>query len=237
VPENLPARRTAPRSRAELERPYRHPYRAAALAAAGERRGAAALSGVLLAGGTIGALAASPLLWLTAAVGALLAVAFAIALAWVTVRDGTTALRRGRRRSELGAVLAARPHAGEADRDVVHDAFAVTVEDDGRLLTWRFRPLGVDERVHEDLDDEIEVPGRPRPAASIGAPPGCAAGAAPPPAEQLVEAQERAADRERAAADAAGRGELAIEARTTAAALRSATGQDARPRRRSRPRS
>ena len=154
--------------------------------------------------------------------------------------------RTWRGRTELGTVRRGRPQAGGEDPDLVHDEFAVSVEDEGFLVTWRFRPLGVGDQLTED---EIEVPGRPRYGASPAEQRAFDAFDAARAAEQLVEAQARAAEREAraiqaadlATADAARRAEIAAEARSTAAALQRVTGQrappglaDARPARRGR---
>jgi hypothetical protein len=137
------------------------------------------------------------------------------------------------RRSELASVLARRPQAGEEDPDLAHDLFAVTVEDDGHFLTWRFRPLAIDE---QPTIDEVEVPGRPRHGARAIEDRIFAAEDAAIAAEQLVAAQDRAAEREVNAARAARRvveaadlsADLAVEARSTAEALRHLTGQRSR---------
>jgi hypothetical protein len=228
-----PDRPDRPQRRAELEAPYRHPFRHSAgvtWRALPSLRNQALLAGVLVAGGGIGAVAVSPLLLLTAAVGVLLAVIVALTLAWSTIGDGLALVRRARQKSELRSVLEARPHAGTQDPDVVHDLFAVTAEDDGWLYTWRFRPLDFYETPD---DDEVEVPGRPRHAAQVVTEARFDAHDAARAAEQLILAQDAAAAREAAAAgaayggieDADERADLAIEARTTAAALQRATGQ------------
>jgi hypothetical protein len=228
---DLPER---PPRRAELEAPYRRPYRVSAAAswrAQPRVRHQAYLAGALIAGGGIGAIAVSPVLLLTLAVGVMLLLVVLGALGWSTARDGLALVRRSRQKSELRSALEARPHAGDQDTAVAHDLFAVTAQDDGWLCTWRFRPL----RLHEAPGDaEVEVPGRPRYAARIVTETRFDAHDTARAAEQLVLAQDAAAAREAAAAgaaydgieDASERADLAIEARTTAAALRRATGQD-----------
>jgi hypothetical protein len=227
-----------PPRRDELEAPYRHPFRvtgAATWRALPRVRLQAALAAVLIVGGGIGTAAVSPLLVLTVAVGVLVALLALMTWSLPTVSGGLALQRAWRQKSELRAVREARPHAGDSDPELVHDEFAVTAEDDGWLLTWRFRPLRVAEQAG---DDEVEVPGRPRYAARAISEARFDAHDTAVAAEQLVAAQEDAAAREaRAAAaahdgitDATERAELAIEARTTAAALRRATGQGDRRR-------
>jgi hypothetical protein len=158
-----------------------------------------------------------------------------VAVAWLfaILREGLRLQRSWRQPSELGRVRSYRPQAGAEDPDMAHDEFAVTVEDDGRLLTWRFRPLLISE--HPD-EREMEIPGRPRYAASAVDDVPFDIHDTARAAEQLVVAQEQAAQREAAAAmvahavngDAASRAELAAEARSTAAALQRATGQRSR---------
>jgi hypothetical protein len=104
------------------------------------------------------------------------------------------------------------------------------VQDDGRLVTWRFRPLLISE---QPGDDEIEIPGRPRYAVSPIDDAPYDTQDTVRASEQLVLAQAEAAKREaasaaaaRAAIDAdAEHAQLEAEARSTAAALRRATGQ------------
>lgn len=235
--DRLPDR---PISRRELEAPYRRPFRhilATIWRAQPLLRVYSFLAPALFAVGAIGVAAGEPLLGLLAGVGAFLL--WLTAGGWVltAVRETWRLTRRWAQKSELRSVRERRPHAGSEDAEIAHDQFAVTAEDDGWLLTWRFRPLRVDEAPG---DDEVEVAGRPRFAASAVSERRFDAHDAARAAEQLVAAQEDAARRESAAAaeahggiaDASERAELAIEARTTAAALRGATGQDARRRRR-----
>jgi hypothetical protein len=222
--------------RSELLAPYQRPLRHVAGTAWRRQpvlRRWTALTVTLVAVGTVGAIAGQPLLWLLAGAGAMFGAITLAGWAW-TIADATWRLRRAwSRHTELRTVLARRPQAGSEDPDLAHDLFAVTVEEEGWLVTWRFRPLAISDHPG---DEEIEVPGRPRYAASpvsdMRFDPRDAARAA----EQLVDAQERAAQREEAAAaaahggiaDAEQRAELAAEARSTAAALQRATGQRSR---------
>ncbi len=130
---------------------------------------------------------------------------------------------------ELGRVRSRRPHAGDADAELAHEEYAVSVDDDGRLLTWCFRPLAA---LDEPARDEALVCGTPRYAGRLvdrrTFDPDAALAA-----EQLADAQEDAAQRELEAIDAlraaivdAERArELEAETRSTGAALRGATGQ------------
>lgn len=222
--------------RATLMAPYERPlpYVArAAWRASPQLRRWTLVTVPLVAAGTIGAVAGEPLLWLLAGTGAMFG-AFVLVGWAATIGSTVWRLRRGwGRRSELGTVRAKRPQAGSEDPDVAHDQFAVTVDEGGWLVTWRFRPLPVDE---QPAVEEVEVPGRPRWAASPIANIRFDARDAARAAEQLVTAQEAAAEREEAAAaaahggiaDADRRAELAAEARSTAAALQRATGQRSR---------
>jgi hypothetical protein len=226
-----------PPRRDALEAPYRRPFRHSAgltWRTLPLVRNEAILAGALIVGGGVGALAFSPLLLLTVAAGVFVGLFAAATLSWFAVSDGLKQIRRARQKSELRSVLEARPHAGAQDPDVAHELFAVTAEDDGWLYTWRFRPLRISEQPD---DDEVEVPGRPRYAAEVITERRFDAHDAARAAEQLVTAQDDAATREAKAAgaaydgleDASARADLAIEARTTAAALQRATGQR-RPR-------
>jgi len=92
--------------------------------------------------------------------------------------------------SELARVRARRAHAGDADREVVHDEFAVAVDDGGQLVTWRFRPLPADRTAPQAA---VVLPGAPTYVAlEAGRTPFEPADAVRA-AEQLAEAQERAA--------------------------------------------
>lgn len=196
---------------------------------------AATASGVMVAASIVTAIALrsgapGSLLVLTALVVAL----SVIWTAWVTV-VGAQVIRRRITDwtpvdSGLARVRARRAHAGAADREVVHDEFAVAVDDAGHLVTWRFRPLPANEIAPQSA---IVLPGAPTYVASeAGRVPfdPTDAGLA---AEQLSEAQERAATLEAdAAADARAalgeaerRHELRRETESTAEALRRHTGQ------------
>ncbi|QEC48493.1 hypothetical protein FSW04_13570 [Baekduia soli] len=222
--------------RGELMVPYERPYRyvlARTWRGRPQLRRLTALTVVLLAGGGAGVAAGQPLLGLVLGLGAMFAAA--VAAAWlVAVAQGGRAMTRSwRHPHELASVRAHRPQAGTEDCDVAHVEYAVSVQDDGHLVTWCFRPLEVSEgpRVHE-----VEIPGRPRYAATPVEETPFAARDTVRAAEQLVEAQARAADLEAAAAreahaaiDAArADAELAAEARSTAAALQRSTGQRSR---------
>jgi hypothetical protein len=222
--------------RRELMVPYERPYRhvvAHTWRHQPELRLATGLAIVLGIGGVAGVAAGVELLGLTAGLGAMIGTIVAVAWLVAILRTGWRLTRAWRRRTELATVRAHRPQAGSEDPHVAHAEFAVTVEDDGRLVTWRFRPLPVSEHPGEH---EIEVPGRPRYAASpVGEVPFDVRDTARA-AEQLVIAQDQAARRDAAAAIAAhgtiggapGNAELAAEARSTAAALQRATGQRSR---------
>jgi hypothetical protein len=134
------------------------------------------------------------------------------------------------RGGELERVRARRGHAGEADRELAHDEFAVSVDDAGDLVTWRFTPLAYDAAPPRDAE---LLPGTPCYAArEVGRTPFDPEDAAHA-AEQLADAQDAAARREAAAAGEARRAlvaqeraaELEREARSTAQALRRHTGQ------------
>ncbi|MCW2982796.1 MAG: hypothetical protein JWR63_366 [Conexibacter sp.] len=215
--------------RAELVAPYQRPLRHVAGAAWRTQptlRRWTAVAVPCVAVGTIGAVAGQPLLWLLAGAGGMLAAFVLAGWAW-TISTASWRLRRSwSRRSELGTVRERRPHAGARDPEIAHDEFAVTAEDEGHLVTWRFRPLAISARPR---DGELEIPGRPRYAASpVGDEPFDVEDAARA-AEQLVLAQDRAAAREEAAVTAACDGaERQIEARSTAAALQRTTGQRSR---------
>jgi hypothetical protein len=225
----------------ELERqrlmlPYRRPFRyvlARSWRASGQMRWRTTLAiGFWIAAGA-GAVADSVALRVIGVFGGIVASIAAFPYVYAVIGHTLRLRREWRKKSELGTVRRKRPQAGSEDPDIVHDEFAVTVEDAGYLVTWRFRPLAVTDF---PTDAEIEVPGRPRYAASPIEQRAFDALDAARAAEQLVEAQERAADRERAAVggaenarvDAERRAELAVEAKSTAAALQRATGQRSR---------
>lgn len=219
--------------RRELMRPYRRPLRHVVRVlwrGSAQMRWRLSLAGAFLVAAAVGAVASVQALFAIGVLGAALA-GFA-SLPWLgAIVQHTLRLRREwRRKSDLAPVRRRRPHAGAVDPDLAHDEFAVTAEDEGWLVTWRFRPLAVSQF---PTADEVEVPGRPRYAASPVEQRRFDALDAARAAEQLVEAQERAAQREEAAiaavhdrrADAARRAELSVEAQSTAAALQRATGQ------------
>jgi hypothetical protein len=222
--------------RRELMLPYEHPYRHAIVATwrhQRELRVATALAVVLWLAGAVGVAVGAEELGFAAGVGAFLG-PMAILLWFVAiVRVGWRMTRSWGRTTELGEVRAHRPQAGTEDPDMAHDEFAVTVEEDGHLVTWRFRPLLVSERA---ADGEMEIPGRPRYAVSPVDEMSFDARNTVRAAEQLVMAQAKAAEREAASAEVAraaidadsAHAELAAEARSTAAALRRATGQRSR---------
>ena len=216
-----------------LMAPYEHPYRYALVQTwrhQRELRNATALAVALGVAGAIGAGAGVELLGLLAGVGSMLGCV--VVLLWLVaiVRTGWRLTRSWRQETELAVVRARRPHAGSEDPDVAHDEFAVTAEGDGRLLTWRFRPLLISDHPGEL---ELEVAGRPRYAASIVDETPFDVHDTVRAAEQLVSAQAEAARREAASAAAARAtleqarddAELATEAMSTAAALQRATGQ------------
>ena len=168
------------------------------------------------------------------AVTMLTALATVLWAAWATLAG--VQVIRGRTRDwhprdgELERVRARRNHRGEADRELAHDEFAVSVDDHGELVTWRFTPLAYD--APRPRDAEL-LPGSPCYAARelerTPFDPSDAAHAA----EQLADAQVAAARREAAAVAQAREAlakqrraeELARETRSTAAALRRHTGQ------------
>lgn len=212
--------------------PYEHPYRQAVGATWREQRElrlatAAALS-LWLGGGVSAAVGAEA--GLIACSIAL--VATLLVLGWLlpAMKVGWRLARSGSGTSSLGTVRQHRPHAGLKDPAVAHDEFAVTAEDSGHLVTWRFRPLRVTEQPRAD---EREVPGKPRYAASPAGDEAFDALDVVRASEQLIAAQSAAAALEAAAADAMRlaleqRGVVAermIETGGTAAALQRATGQ------------
>jgi hypothetical protein len=225
-----------PAQRAELMAPYRQPARHVAAVVWRRTFAVRALMavGVLCTvAGAAGVVAGEPLLELLLVVGLLTLISMGFSWGYVTAAETLPLLRAWRQRSVLRDVLEKRPHAGSEDPDLVHDLFAVTVEDDGWLYTWRYRPLAWDEQPGLE---QVEVPGRPRYAAEVILERRFDARDAARAAEQLVEAQEHAAEREALAAAAVAhvveQAELneheAEEARTTAAALQRSTGQRSR---------
>jgi hypothetical protein len=194
-----------------------------------------ALTGALALATAVAALATDGVLpTLLAGLTILVAVLTAIWTAW-SLLAGTQVIRdRTRtwhpRGGELERVRARRAHAGDADRDLAHDEYAVSVDDRGDLITWRFTPLAFDAAAPAGAQ---LVPGVPCYAArEVGRAPFDPQDAARA-AEQLADAQAAAARREAEAAAAARRAlagrrhaaELAQETRSTAAALRRHTGQ------------
>src|SRR4051812_43178587 len=171
-----------------------------------------------------------PLLVLAALV-TLVAVVWSV---WTTIVAVQVIRERTRRwkagDTELERVRVRRTHAPEADQGVAHDEFAVAVEDEGDLVTWRFSPLAADERAPAGA---LLLPGVPNYAAREVARTPFDPEDAAHAAEQLAEAQYVAAEREGAAAeevrealrDLERRRALAGEARSTAQALRRHTGQ------------
>lgn len=225
-------------ARDELMAPYRRPFAHLLVATWHEQlqfRVAPYVAGGLLAASLVALAAGAAEVALLLGLGA--TAAACVVLAWVVplvlvVRRLTRAWSGA---SELGDVRARRPQAGSEDPAVAHPEYAVTVDDNGRLVTWRFRPLRAGERPRAD---ELEVPGRPRYAAApVDDTPYDLTDTARA-SEQLVAAQAAAAQREQDGAAAAQQAlaldgdarALAEEAASTAAALRHATGQA--PRRR-----
>jgi hypothetical protein len=224
------------RARRELMAPYEHPYRYAAVETWRCRRDlrrATALAVVLWLGGAVGVAVGEELLGLIVGLGWTMGAVIVVLWLVAILRAGWRLTRGWNQKSELATVRARRPQAGSEDPDLAHDEFAVTVEEDGRLVAWRFRPLFVAER---PAAFEIEVPGRPRYAASRCDATSFDVHDTVRASEQLVMAQTEAAECEAASAGAAHEAldaehayaELAAEARTTAAALQRTTGQRSR---------
>jgi hypothetical protein len=222
--------------RAELMAPYEHPWRHTGREVwrlSREVRGTTWLGAGATAVGVVGVVTGTVLMELLIVVGVFALLSATSMWTYLTVVATLPLLRAWRQGSVLRDVLAKRPHAGSEDPDLVHDLFAVTVEDDGWLYTWRYRPLRWDE---EPGLEDVEVPGRPRYAAEVIDERRFDARDAARAAEQLVEAQEGAASRESLAAarvaHAAEQRSLnadeADEARSTAAALQRSTGQRSR---------
>ena len=175
---------------------------------------------------------------LTIAVLGVFAVVFVAIWALVVgvrvIRDRTWQWRRDRG-DDLARVRERRPHRGDADAAVAHAEYAVSIEDDGTLVTWAFEPLAAGDEWDEET---VLITGTPRYEArkvlSVGYDPTDHARAS----EQLVVAQEHAATLEadeivRARLehehDTAAR-ELMAESRSTGDPMRRATGQDRRRR-------
>ncbi|MCW3001916.1 MAG: hypothetical protein JWQ20_1214 [Conexibacter sp.] len=219
--------------RRELMAPYERPYRHALKETwrhQPELRRASALAVALWLAGSAGIGAGAELLGLLAGLGAMIGTV--VVLAWLVaiLRTAWRLTRSWRQPTELATVRAHRPQAGTEDPDGAHAEFAVTVGEDGQLVTWQFRPLLISEHPAEL---EVEVPGRPRYGASPVDDAPFDVHDTVRAAEQLVIAQDRAAQREAAAAiaahaamdEAVAHADLAAEARSTAAALQRATGQ------------
>jgi hypothetical protein len=238
LPEREPAALDrAAITRAELLDGYERPYRRwlpLALKQHHVHRWLAA-DAVLIALWWIGALADTTALTVVAGLFTVLALLLTAAIATRAATDGVEAIRKRTAewrtgQGELAKVRRSRPHAGEADTGVAHDEYAVAVSDDGRLVTYLYTPLMAGERPGPTA---VLVPGKPRyEAVEVRADrfdPADAARAA----EELAAAQEHAAGLEAAAIERA-RDELAerdavldlaVETRSTAAALRRITGQ------------
>jgi hypothetical protein len=137
---------------------------------------------------------------------AVAALVTAVALAW-TAWTTAVAVQVIRRRAadwhadpgELGRVRARRPHAAEADPDLLHDEFAVAVEDGGALVLWRFAPLLATATAPPGTQ---LVRGTPCYAAAAVQRTPCAPAGTARAAERLAAAQQAAAEREAAAAGA-----------------------------------
>ena len=226
-----------PMSREELLDSYAHPYRRwlpMALKGYGVHylAGLTALVAVL---GSIGKLADAGF-----ADGALtLAIFGVVAIGCVSlwalvhgvriIRDRTWEWRPDRS-DDLAEVRRRRPHAGEADPGVAHVEYAVSVEDNGKFVTWAFEPLLAGDEWDEDA---VLITGIPRYEARavqrVAYDPTDQARAG----EQLVEAQEKARALEadeivRARLELehdAAAAELLAESLATGEALRGATGQ------------
>ena len=219
--------------REELERPYRHPYRVMVGGTAREPAFRQAVARLAILPAVLTALvgladpgAALP----TAAVAAAFVLLCALLLLARTTLQVHAITRRWDARTELEDVRRRRPHAAEADPGTAHHEFAVTVEDDGVLAVWRLRPLALGVQA---AGDEVLVLGRPCYAATVVEEHPFDPHDAAHAAEQLAEAQARAAELEQRAIEAAHRrlGEaeaadvLALETSSTAAALQHLTGQ------------
>lgn len=228
--------------REELLAGYHHPYRRFLPLAwrAWKVNGVLARGGAVLAAILIPTLALAtepgPILWFVGAVTALFSVALAGLVgtqAAIAVREHTGTWRR-KDRSALALVRENRPHRGEMDREVVHSEYAVEVGDDGYLRTWCFTPL----RAY-DPDNRVALTGTPRYAAEEVAMRAFDALDVTRAAEALSEEQEKAAAWEAEAAEEGRAGlraaetarELEVETRSTAAALRGATGAPGRDER------
>ena len=224
-------------SREQLLDSYAHPYRRwlpIALKGYGVQY-LAGLTALVAALGLVGTLAdagfADAALTL-ALVGVITSVAVSL---WALehgvriIRDRTWQWRRDRD-DDLAEVRRVRPHAAEADAEVAHVEYAVSVEDNGKFVTWAFEPLHATDRWDEEA---VLITGIPRYEARaverFAYDPTDQARAS----EQLVEAQERAAALEAGEIVRARRelehgtaaAELMAESLATGEALRGVTGQ------------
>ena len=195
----------------------------------------APVTALLVAGWAAGALSGS--LGLTVALGPVAAVAAILTLftTLYALAVGTILIRRRiadwrPREGDLARARRHRPHAGERARDLAHDEYAVAVADDGRLVTFRYSPLMAGER---PAPGAILITGTPRYEAIEERTDRFDHDDAALAAEQLAEAQEHAARLEAAAIERAqaeidareAADEQALEAHSTAQALRRITGQ------------
>jgi hypothetical protein len=212
------------RRRDDLLRPYEHPYRhwLPRLWQQREIRRSVLITDVLLAATVVLAATGNRNLAWLAGIAAALWIVLLVQLLARAAAHVRTVVRTWHEPGELDRVRARRPHAGEADPELAHDEFAVTAEDSGELWIWRLRPLGIDDATPDD--GSVLVPGRPRWAAKVVEHRPFDARDTGRAAEQLVEAQHRAAALEveaqgaahRRIAELGTRAELDAEARSTA---------------------
>jgi len=220
-------------TRADLLVPYEHPYRHW-LPRIWE---IAHLRRTSIAGGAVAGACGTAWLVTGGAGWGILAVVVAMILLLVTAvwTAGAAAIvarhvRAWDRPGELERVRAGRPHAADRDPTLVHDEYAVTVEETGDLFLWRFETLRVDQPAPRGT---VDVPGRPRHAASVIHEWDFDHEDTVRAAEQLADAQAHAAAQERTARDEAERRAAARVARrardadtaAAAATLRHLTGQ------------
>lgn len=152
----------APALREELLAPYKAPYRTVldeTWRRNRELRAATAVAPVMGASAVVGLLADRPAAALLCGVVAVVAVGIVLLWLQAVLTAGRRLTRAWDVPTDLAHVRATRPHAGLEPAEVAHEEFGVSVEGDGRLVTWCFRPLAVHEHPR---DDEVEVPGRPR---------------------------------------------------------------------------
>jgi hypothetical protein len=225
----------APLTRQQLMAGYAHPYRRwIPIAWQHERAHVSVPIAALVALGvfTADAIDGPDPILLTA--GLLVAAAVLVRTLWITFNAALIIGNRIRdweeSDHELDAVRRRRPHAADADPELVHAEYAVAVGEHGDLVTYRFKPLAANQEAPSRAQ---LLTGKPRYAAfDVGASPYDPVDAARA-AEQLAEAQERAAALERAAIERAAQGledqrnaqEIEWESQTTGAALRGITGQ------------